>query len=88
MFARLRGVPEHLIDSTIKSLAEELLITQHLENLFKNYRFVITAPAVTMQMEKKTSDLHQVLKLCVASDEFLCFCYQNCKVNGCAQNMI
>ncbi|XP_063839916.1 phospholipid-transporting ATPase ABCA3-like isoform X2 [Scylla paramamosain] len=37
MFARLRGVPERLIDSTIKSLAEELLITQHLDNLFKNY---------------------------------------------------
>lgn len=36
MFARLRGVPEGLIDSTIKSLAEELLITEHLENLFKN----------------------------------------------------
>ncbi|KAG0722164.1 ATP-binding cassette sub-family A member 3 [Chionoecetes opilio] len=37
MFARLRGVPERFIDSTIKSLGEDLLITQHLENLFKNY---------------------------------------------------
>lgn len=40
MFARLRGVPERLIDPTIKSLAEELLITQHLDNLFKNLRCV------------------------------------------------
>ncbi|KAK4312219.1 hypothetical protein Pmani_016341 [Petrolisthes manimaculis] len=37
MFARLRGVPERMIDSMIRSLAEELLVTQHLDNLFGNY---------------------------------------------------
>ncbi|XP_068200893.1 phospholipid-transporting ATPase ABCA3-like isoform X1 [Palaemon carinicauda] len=37
MFARLRGVPEKQIDEVISSLAEQLLVTQHLENLCGNY---------------------------------------------------
>ncbi|KAK8753744.1 hypothetical protein OTU49_001413 [Cherax quadricarinatus] len=37
MFARLRGVPECQIDEIITSLAEQLLVTHHLDNLFGNY---------------------------------------------------
>lgn len=38
MFARLRGVPEKHIDEIIISLAEQLLVAQHLDNLIGNYR--------------------------------------------------
>ena len=37
MFARLRGVPEKLIDAHITSLAEQLIVTPHLDNLVGNY---------------------------------------------------
>nr|XP_045614978.1 phospholipid-transporting ATPase ABCA3-like isoform X2 [Procambarus clarkii] len=37
MFARLRGVPERQIEEMINSLAEQLLVTHHLDNLFGNY---------------------------------------------------
>lgn len=37
MFARLRGVPERQIEEMITSLAEQLLVTHHLDNLFGNY---------------------------------------------------
>ncbi|CAL4148549.1 unnamed protein product, partial [Meganyctiphanes norvegica] len=37
MFARLRGVPENQITDMITSIAEQLLVTQHLDNLFGNY---------------------------------------------------
>ncbi|KAG7167085.1 ATP-binding cassette sub-family A member 3-like 1 [Homarus americanus] len=37
MFARLRGVPERQINGMIAVLADQLLVTQHLDNLFGNY---------------------------------------------------
>ncbi|XP_071520079.1 phospholipid-transporting ATPase ABCA3 [Panulirus ornatus] len=37
MFARLRGVPERHIDEMIISLAKQLLVAQHLDNLIGNY---------------------------------------------------
>lgn len=38
MFARLRGVPERQIDRIIVTLAEQLLVSPHLDNLVGNYR--------------------------------------------------
>ncbi|XP_042876783.1 phospholipid-transporting ATPase ABCA3-like isoform X3 [Penaeus japonicus] len=37
MFARLRGVPEREINRTIVTLAEQLLVSPHLDNLVGNY---------------------------------------------------
>lgn len=37
MFARLRGVPERQIDRIIVTLAEQLLVSPHLDNLVGNY---------------------------------------------------
>lgn len=38
MFARLRGVPESAIEEHITDLAEQLIVTPHLDNLVGNYR--------------------------------------------------
>jgi len=40
MFARLRGVKEHLIAGTIHKLVEDLLLRPHIDKLVKSYRFV------------------------------------------------
>ncbi|KAF2368204.1 ABC transporter-like [Trinorchestia longiramus] len=37
MFARLRGVPESCIDEQITDLAQQLIVTPHLDNLVGNY---------------------------------------------------
>ena len=38
MFARLRGVPEHIIPSQVEHLISTLLLTQHADRLCGTYR--------------------------------------------------
>ena len=38
MYARLRGVPERFINESINNLANQLLVTQHLDKHVGSYR--------------------------------------------------